>query len=154
MAASEQAGRHLRLRDSSLEWRQIEGEIVALDLQASVYLRANSWGAVSWDALAQGATEEELVERLSDRYRLARAKAVADVRAFVAALQSSRRSLRDQLGTARRHGAQPAPRCPGGRGVDLAAGRRSPVHPPQGHVHCHVATRTERRDPTATSICW
>lgn len=88
MAENESAGRRLRLRDSSLEWREVEGEVVALDLQGSVYLRANSSGALLWHQLARGATEDELAERLVTRYGLPPDQARADVRAFVTDLAS------------------------------------------------------------------
>ena len=89
MTDHEQGGPQRRLRQGNLEWREVEGEIVALDLDASVYLRANAAGALLWDALGEGATEEELVERLAARYRrLPPDTAAADVRAFLAALES------------------------------------------------------------------
>lgn len=62
---------------------------MALDLQASVYLQANASAAVPWDALAQGTTEGDLVERLAAYYGLPAHAAAADVGAFVAALDSN-----------------------------------------------------------------
>ena len=54
----------LRIRSRELEWREIEGEIVAVDLEKSTYLGLNETGTVLWAALAQGATLEELAARL------------------------------------------------------------------------------------------
>ena len=76
----------LRLRPSALEWREIEGEIVAVDLQKSVYLAANRSGAVLWPALAEGTTRAALVTKLVDEYRLDPESAAADVDAFLDAL--------------------------------------------------------------------
>ena len=66
----------------------VDGEVVVLDLEGSVYLRGNSSAALLWDALAAGATEAELVDRLIKRYDLPRDDALADVRAFVTSLAS------------------------------------------------------------------
>ena len=76
----------LRLRPTALEWREIEGEVVAVDLQKSVYLAANRSGAALWPALAQGTTRDALVSRLVDEYRLDPERAAADVDAFLGAL--------------------------------------------------------------------
>jgi hypothetical protein len=77
----------LRLRRAGLEWRAVEGEIVALDLPRSTYLAANRTGSLLWEALARGTTREELVEALSREYSLEREAAERDVDAFVADLR-------------------------------------------------------------------
>jgi hypothetical protein len=81
-------GERFRLRASGLEWRSVEGEIVALDLPADTYLGLNQSGAVLWQALAQGASADELVERLVGEYQIERSDAERDVRQFIAALQA------------------------------------------------------------------
>lgn len=58
----------LRLRPDRLEWREVEGEIVALDLTTSRYLAVNRSGARLWEALARGATRDELVALLVGSY--------------------------------------------------------------------------------------
>jgi hypothetical protein len=80
------ASENLKLRPTALEWREIEGEVVAVDLQKSVYLAANRSGAVLWPALAEGTTRDELVSKLADQFGLDRDRAEADVDAFVGAL--------------------------------------------------------------------
>ena len=77
----------LRLRPDALEWREIEGEIVAVDARASVYLAVNRSGAVLWPALAQGATAESLQAVLVERYGLDQAAAAGDVEAFIRMLK-------------------------------------------------------------------
>jgi hypothetical protein len=47
-----------------LDWRAVEGEVLALDLESSEYLGVNRSGAVLWRELAAGASREALVERL------------------------------------------------------------------------------------------
>jgi hypothetical protein len=77
-----------RLRDADLDWREVEGELVALDLRESRYLAINRSGQVLWAALAEGATRDELVERLVEAFDIEVGHAAADVDAFTAELES------------------------------------------------------------------
>jgi hypothetical protein len=77
-----------RLRDSGLEWRAVEGEIVALNLPADTYLGLNRSGALLWQALAQGASADELADRLVSEYRIGRTDAERDAGQFISALQA------------------------------------------------------------------
>jgi hypothetical protein len=76
----------LRLRDEKLEWREIDGEVVALDGQQSEYLGVNRAGASLWPLLASGATREALIDSLSERFGIDRDRAARDVDSFVGAL--------------------------------------------------------------------
>lgn len=78
----------LRLRDTDLDWREVEGELVALDLRESRYLAVNETGKQLWSALAEGATRDELVDRLVDAFGIERSQAEADTDAFVGDLES------------------------------------------------------------------
>ena len=80
------AGARLKLRSGSIEWRNVEGEIVALDLRRSVYLAVNKTGAVLWPALVDGASRPELVARLCEAFEIEDEVAIADVDAFLAEL--------------------------------------------------------------------
>lgn len=80
----------LRLRHDQLSWRDLDGEIVALDTAASVYLGANEAGALLWQKLVDGATTEELAAALETRYEIDRGAAEADVERFVAELRRAR----------------------------------------------------------------
>jgi hypothetical protein len=77
----------LRLRNQALEWREIEDEVVAVDTRKAIYMAINHTGAVLWPALAEGATREELVERLTRAYDVDRGAAEGDVDAFVSMLK-------------------------------------------------------------------
>ncbi len=77
----------LRLRPDALEWREIEGEIVAVDTRDAVYLAVNRSGAVLWPALAEGATGEALEVALVERFGLDPQTAEANVEAFVQMLK-------------------------------------------------------------------
>src|SRR5438309_10719329 len=85
------AVKRLRLRAETLEWREVDGEIVALDGVSSNYLSANSSGALLWQELApaRGATREELVAALVAAYDIDAGQAAADVDSFVAVLDAN-----------------------------------------------------------------
>lgn len=76
----------VKLRDDAIEWRMVEGEVVALDLRDSTYLSINPSGAVLWPLLVGGADRPALVERLFDHYGLDEDTASRDVDAFLAGL--------------------------------------------------------------------
>lgn len=73
----------LRLRDADLHWREIDGEIVALEARSSTYVAANGAGAVLWRALAEGTTRERLADELVCAFGIERGRAAADADRFV-----------------------------------------------------------------------
>ena len=77
-----------RLRQEGLSWRQIEDEVVAVDVPTSTYVSANDSGTVLWQALTEGATRDELVTLLAGRFDLEADQAGEDVDAFLAQLQA------------------------------------------------------------------
>jgi hypothetical protein len=76
----------LRLRDTDLHWREIDGEVIALEARGSTYLAANGAGTVLWRALVDGSTREGLADELVRAYGLDRERAVADADRFVDSL--------------------------------------------------------------------
>jgi hypothetical protein len=78
----------LRLRTSDLEWREIEDEVIAVDVQTSTYLSANSSGMLLWRELARGTTRAALVDRLVEVYGIEGERAAADVDRFLEDLVS------------------------------------------------------------------
>jgi hypothetical protein len=76
----------LKLRETDLHWREIDGEIIALEGRGSTYVAANSAGAVLWRALIKGTTRDGLADALVGIYGIERERAVADVGRFVDAL--------------------------------------------------------------------
>ena len=79
----------VRLRSQQLDWRRIEGDIVALDLRRSEYLSVNATGAKLWEMLAEGATEESLREHLCQQFDVDAKLAERDVAAFLAELDAA-----------------------------------------------------------------
>jgi hypothetical protein len=77
----------LHLRADALEWREVEGEIVALDLRTSTYLGINKTGASVWQLLVDGTTRDVLIARLEESFDLDRPRAEADVDAFLRTLR-------------------------------------------------------------------
>jgi hypothetical protein len=73
----------LRLRHEGVAWKEVDGEIVALDETAAVYLAANPAGALLWRTLASGSTREALVAELMREYEIDRDTASADTDAFL-----------------------------------------------------------------------
>ena len=78
----------LRLRGADLAWQDLDGDIVALEPTASVYLTTNPSGALLWRLLARGTTHDELVGALVEAYGLPAADAAQDVDAFVEDLRT------------------------------------------------------------------
>ena len=76
----------LRLRETAVHWREVDGEVIALETRGSTYLAANPAGTVLWRALAEGTTREGLAEELVREYGIDRDRAVAAADRFVAAL--------------------------------------------------------------------
>jgi Coenzyme PQQ synthesis protein D (PqqD) len=75
----------LRLRDDGLSWREIDGEVVALEAERSLYLASNAAGAVLWQRLADGgASRDDLARVLQDRWPIDAERAERDVDAFIA----------------------------------------------------------------------
>lgn len=78
--------RVLRLRPHDLDWRDIDGEVVALDGRTAVYLAVGGSGALLWRLLADSTTREDLVRALVQTYGIDAAVAAVDVEEFLARL--------------------------------------------------------------------
>ena len=76
----------LRLRGADLHWREIDGEVIALEARRSTYLAANGAGTVLWRALAEGTTRDGLADELIRVYGIDRERALADVDRFIDSL--------------------------------------------------------------------
>jgi Coenzyme PQQ synthesis protein D (PqqD) len=76
----------VRVRSNAVEWREVEGEIVALDLRTQTYLSINGSGAAIWPALVAGAEREALIAGLIEKFSVSEDQAAADLDAFLAQL--------------------------------------------------------------------
>lgn len=78
----------MRLRADAVRWREIDGEVVAVDLDNSTYLTTNESGVHLWRRLTEGTTREELVAELVELFDIERERAEIDVDRFVTQLES------------------------------------------------------------------
>ena len=81
------SGERLKLRGEALDWVDVEGEIVVLDGERSIYLAPNDSGSVLWRRLIDGVTEEDLAAALSAEFEIPPEQAKRDVRVFVEQLK-------------------------------------------------------------------
>jgi hypothetical protein len=79
----------LQLRREGLNWREIDGEVVVLDVERSHYLNLNPTGSVLWLMLAEGANQRQLVDRLVEEFDIDESTARDDVMAFVASCREN-----------------------------------------------------------------
>jgi Coenzyme PQQ synthesis protein D (PqqD) len=66
-----------------LEWRELDGEVVALETGQSIYVAANPSGTLLWRRLSAGTTREELADALVHAYGIGADAAARDVDAFL-----------------------------------------------------------------------
>jgi hypothetical protein len=85
----------LRLREDAVRWREIDREVVAVDLVSSIYLTTNESGVRLWRRLADGATTDELVNELVEAFGIERELAAADVQSYVDALDARNLLVRE-----------------------------------------------------------
>jgi hypothetical protein len=84
----------LKLRSDGLEWRQIDDEIVVLDIRRAEYLAIDGSAVALWSALHEGTSRSELIGSLVERYGIDGDRAGIDVDAFLGDL--ARRGLLDE----------------------------------------------------------
>jgi hypothetical protein len=80
--------KRLQIRKDAVEWREVDGEVLALGLHSWKYMTTNPSGALLWGALAEGATRDDLVELLLGRFDVDAETAAADVDAYLAQLSA------------------------------------------------------------------
>ncbi len=76
----------VRLRPD-VAWREIDGEIVLLDLTGAAYYSVSRSGVALWPAVVEGSSVAELAERLAREFSLEREVAERDVRGLIDSLR-------------------------------------------------------------------
>ncbi len=76
-------------RSEDLEAREVEDELVLLDLRTQTYLSLNPTGAHLWPLMVEGTDRAALVAALCDRHHIEIAVAERDVDALVAQLREA-----------------------------------------------------------------
>lgn len=79
----------VRIRPTNVSWREVDGDVIALDLDSSTYFSTNHTGAILWHAMVDGATVGSLLTLLEDSFDVPRENARADVNAFLKLLQAN-----------------------------------------------------------------
>ena len=77
----------LRLREGVTEWREAEGQLLVLDLEASDYLVVNRTAAAIWPALVAGTTRAELIKLLTSTFEVDAESAAANLDEFLSRLR-------------------------------------------------------------------
>jgi hypothetical protein len=77
----------IRLR-AGVEWRTLEGRVVAMDVANGHCIALNRTGAALWADLVEGTNEERLVSLVTEKFEVDAERARADVDAFLAALRA------------------------------------------------------------------
>ena len=80
----------LRFEPDAVQWHLVDGEVIGLDVTRSEYFSVNNSGATLWSRLAEGTTEQCLVDELRREYGLSDDAARADVAAFLYELRNRR----------------------------------------------------------------
>lgn len=80
----------MKLRQSDLVWREIDGDMVLLDLASSSYLSTNRTGTYLLELLVEGRDRDALVRALVDRFGIRDEIAGADTDAFIAELKQQK----------------------------------------------------------------
>ena len=112
---------------NALQWREIEGEIVALDGETSQYVAANASAALLWHKLAEGTTRDELVEALVEAFGMNRERAATDIDAFLWRISARSGCLeREPQAHRRAHGARCALGAQGSAAHQAAAAAAQP----------------------------
>jgi hypothetical protein len=74
----------LRLREGSVAWRQLDDEVLLLDLRTNTYLGTNASATRLWRLLEAGTTRQELIDDLVTEYEIGAEIAAGDIDAFLA----------------------------------------------------------------------
>jgi Coenzyme PQQ synthesis protein D (PqqD) len=73
----------MKLRVDDITWREIDGDLVVLDLRSSTYLTTNASATVLMKQLTQDRTLAQLVRALVDAFAIPDQRAQEDVLAFL-----------------------------------------------------------------------
>jgi|SRR5665213_3269695 len=69
-------------RADDLVWKEIEGEVIVLDLRSARYLSLNATGVLLWEALESEKSKQQLAELLEEHFDLPPEQARHDAVAF------------------------------------------------------------------------
>ena len=68
-------------------WREIEGEIVILNIDNGFYYTLDEVGSIIWEMVVKNISEEQIVKNLVEGYETDKATASKDVKTFLRELE-------------------------------------------------------------------
>jgi hypothetical protein len=72
-----------RLKPDALHWREVEGQIMVINVASRAYMSVNRTGTALWPLLQEGATAEDLTDALVARFDVDADTAARDVDALL-----------------------------------------------------------------------
>jgi hypothetical protein len=87
-------GETLLLKVDNVVWREMDDELVILELPTTTYLTLNGSAKRLWLRLAEGATSEDLALILVEQYKISHEQAASDIESFLSDL--NQRELLDR----------------------------------------------------------
>ena len=72
-----------QLRTVDIAWREVDGELLVLDLRTAGYLSINATGKELWSRLLDGASQDELAAALVETHGIDEQQAHRDAGAFI-----------------------------------------------------------------------
>ena len=88
------ASSRVQVKSADVSWREVDGEVVALDLRSSTYFTTNRTGAIMWKAMVEGCSVGDLVELLQVTFGIEKFRAAEDVTAFLELLSKNKLLVR------------------------------------------------------------
>jgi hypothetical protein len=73
----------------NITWRRVENELVLLNLDTSDYFTLNEIGGIIWERLGEGATIEDIQDKICQEYEVTAAQANKDITTLIAKLRKA-----------------------------------------------------------------
>ena len=68
---------------AELTWQNVNGDLVAINVDSGEYHIFNDVGHLIWLAIAEGKSNEEIVKQIIAQYNVREEKAISDLRDFI-----------------------------------------------------------------------
>ena len=75
-----------QLRRDTISWRRSGETVIVISHRTSAYLSVDGTALIVWDALANGATVEEILGRVTEQYDVEAEEARVDIQRFLSDL--------------------------------------------------------------------
>ena len=85
-----------RIDPNKVVWRNLDGEVIILDIDSGHYYGLNKTGSLIWNLFAQDKTLQEAIEKLSDQFKISKKAALEDTSELIATLQKEGLLLKEK----------------------------------------------------------